>query len=173
MSDAASGDPPIHGRSASNLVLAVLVVTALGSATALVASAHEGATGVVAQRMNMMKSMGDAMKRLGTMYRGLVAYDADAVREAANVIARHGGSKLTDMVPAGSLEHPSEAVPGIWEDWERFAELAEDLTIRAGALADASAPDTGTGDPPPASLAEFRRLGRVCSACHTEFRKEE
>ena len=93
MSNAASGDPQIHGRSASNVVLAVLVVTALGSATALVASAHEGATGVVAQRMNMMKSMGDAMKRLGTMYRGLVAYDADTVREAEAGVEPRGDAR--------------------------------------------------------------------------------
>ncbi len=138
MSDAASGDPPIYRRSASKVVLAVLAAVALGSATALVASAHEGATGIVGERMRAMEEVGDAMKVITAMFRGQTDYDADVVSEAAEVIAGHGGEQLTRLFPDGSLDHPTEALPTIWQDWDRFESLARDLSVFAGTLSAAA-----------------------------------
>lgn len=136
--------------------------------------AHEGAAGIVAERMEMMKSLGDAMKRLASMYRGEAPYHPAAVRDAAGIIGRHGGEQMTRMFPPDSHAHPSEALPEIWEDWDRFQELAEELTANAAALADAANRGDTAGDAAALpSRRDFARLGRVCSACHTEFRKED
>ncbi len=163
----------MHARCPSSKAMALAVITALTAGATLVASAHEGATGVVAERMEAMESLGDAMKGLAAMYRGRAPYDAAAVRDAAEAIGRHGGERMTALFPPGSLHHPSEAQPEIWEDWERFGELAEDLRVTAAALAAAAGPDAAASEASAQSRAAFARLGRVCSACHTDFRKED
>ena len=100
--------------------------------------AHEGATGVVKQRMEAMKTIGAAMKRIATMMRGLQDYDATAVAEAARTVEAHGGDAMTALFPEGSAHEPSQARPIIWEDWNRFKALAQDLVRYSRALAEAS-----------------------------------
>ena len=159
--------------------LSPAIGVAIAGALALAAAggpsrAHEGASGIVAERMEMMESLGDAMKRLASMYRGEAPYDPAAVRQAAVTIGRHGGEHMTRMFPPGSLDHSSEALPAIWQDWDRFTELADELAVHAESLS-GSAEDgdiTGAAAALP-SRGDFARLGRVCSACHTEFRKED
>lgn len=103
-------------------------------ATVVGAYAHTGATGVVKERMDLMKSIGDSMKALTDMMRGKQSYDAKRVRELSGRIGEHGGEKMTELFPEGSLEMPSEALPAIWSDWDRFSALAEQLTSYATAL---------------------------------------
>lgn len=107
-------------------------VAALGLATA--ALAHAGATGVVKERMDAMKSMGDAIKAIKPMMSGEAEYDAATVRDAAQTIERLSGKTMTGKFPEGSTGHPSEAKPEIWSDWERFQALAEDLAVAARGL---------------------------------------
>jgi len=101
---------------------------------ALGALAHGGATGVVKERMELMKVVGDAMKSLTEMMRGKQDYDADRVRAAAREIADHGDEALTKLFPRDSLHGPTEALPEIWTDWDRFSALADQLTAYAKAL---------------------------------------
>ena len=124
-------------RSVFRTTMALAIAAAV-SAGALMASAHEGATGVVGERMRSMEAVGDAMKAISAMFRGQTGYDAGAVREAADVIAGHGGDHLTRLFPEGSLDHPTEALPAIWQDWDRFESLAGDLSAVAGALSAAA-----------------------------------
>jgi cytochrome c556 len=169
-------------------VLAAGIVAFSGVA----ALAHSGATGVVKERMEGMKAMGD---------RG------------------HAGSAMTELFPEGSNAVPSEAKEDIWKEWETFAAMAHQLEVMAEALGRAAANATGAG--PDASsgtmmggagmmgetgtmmgdsggmmgglgmmgasapmmdvdhLAEmpaeavFTMMSRTCSACHTRFRAEE
>lgn len=95
---------------------------------------HGGATGIVKERMDLMGVIGDAMKTLTAMMRGKEPYDAARVRSNARAIAEHGGKRLRDLFPEGSLDHPSEALPAIWTDWERFSALSEQLSGYARAL---------------------------------------
>ena len=100
--------------------------------------AHGGATGVVKERMEVMKTIGAAMKRIAAMMHGKQDYDAAAVRDAARTIEALGGDTMTDLFPEGSALEPSEARPVIWEDWNRFQALARDLVLNSRALAEAS-----------------------------------
>lgn len=106
--------------------------------------AHEGATGVVKERMEAMKTIGAAMKRIAAMLRGLQDYDAAAVAEAARAIEAHGGDAMTALFPEGSAHEPSEARPVIWKDWEQFKALAQDLAVYSRALAAAAGNERGT-----------------------------
>ena len=53
------------------MILAAIAVTG----TAVAALAHSGATGVVKDRMEAMKAMGDAVKTVTPMMRGEAEYD--------------------------------------------------------------------------------------------------
>ncbi len=110
--------------------VAALAVTALAGAV----WAHSGATGKVKDRMEAMKEMGKAMKSVAPMMRGEADYSADTVRKAARTIADNAGSALTAHFPEGSIHGPSEALPAIWQDWDRFTALAEQMKVTAQGL---------------------------------------
>lgn len=178
-----------------------ILVTGIALASAAAALAHSGATGVVKQRMDNMDVLKAQMKALRPMMQGKAAYDPASVRQAARTIAAHAGETLTTLFPEGSLDHPSEALPAIWDDWARFSGLAAQLAFFAEGLAAAAdnAPGgaDGMGDmmasgglmaaggmmggamrPDPETLADmpadrvFARVAQTCSACHADFRKD-
>ena len=120
-----------------NLMIGVLVAVALMFDTTKV-EAHGGATGIVKERMDLMDSISDAIKALSDIMKGKVEYDADKVRDLANSIERQGGNALTDLFPQNSLDRPTEALPLIWDDWERFSSLAHQLSSFASALGSAA-----------------------------------
>lgn len=125
--------------------MAALGAAALVAATAVTAWAHGGATGVVKERMELMEKMGDDMKALTAMMRGVQPYDAAAVRQLAERMRAHGGDAITSLFPEGSLDKPSEARPRIWRDWPRFEALSARLSEVAGALAAAAGNPRGAG----------------------------
>lgn len=127
------------------------------------AAAHKGATGVVKQRMEAMKSMAQATQSVKAELRKGASYDPAVVVSHAKTIETHAGEDLVALYPKGSDGHPSEARPKIWSEPEKFAEAADNLKIQARALAAAakiSAPPN----------AEFKALLQACAVCHKSFR---
>jgi cytochrome c556 len=122
---------------------AALAVVAVTTVAAL---AHGGATGVVKQRMDAMGHMGKATEALTKIMRGQQPYNAETVESHAAAIGSHAGESLTGMFPEGSNEPPSEALPAIWMDWDRFVDLANRLEILAEGLEAAAANGLMTGD---------------------------
>lgn len=121
----------------SSLYTGAIASVAL-SLTVLAAIAHGGATGIVKERMESMKAMGKVMKSTSAMFKGETAYDADAVKAAAEIIKSHSGDALTKLFPKGSDHKPSEALPEIWTDWDQFQALAKRLEILGEGLAKAA-----------------------------------
>lgn len=183
----------------NKLLVGVMAASVLTVASQSVL-AHGGATGVVKERMDGMGVMKEAMKVLTPMMQGKVDYDANVVRDRAGDISQHAGTTMTKLFPEGSSEAPSVAKLEIWQDWESFAALAEQLRVTADGLAAAS--DNGlliAGSPPAgggmmagqgtgmmggqgADMMDFAdmpadgvftMMGQVCSACHTRFRAEK
>ena len=111
---------------------------AVASLLGVAALAHSGATGVVKDRMTAMKEMQEAVKSVAPMMSGSAPYDADAVRRAAETFRRHSGAALTEDFPQGSTQAPSEALPAIWQDWDRFEDLAATLGVMADGLSRAA-----------------------------------
>ena len=152
------------------------------------ADAHSGATGIVKQRMDLMDKIAESMKALAAMFRGKAAYDAKAVERAARIIEDHAGEAMTKMFPEGTNKKPSEALPVIWQDWDEFKAIADELKLYAGGLRTAASNPRGRGDKtaigsvsegadltadalktiPPDAV--FALTGRTCSACHKKFR---
>jgi len=162
-------------------------IGAIGLAAAMtigvsLAMAHGGATGVVKERMELMENIGESMKTLADMFKGVRAYDAETVRAAAASIRDHAGARMTDLFPEGSLKHPTEALPTVWEDWAELSALAERLAAYSDALVEAAGNPRGpaaTDETDPAVLAAmppdaaFMQTARVCRACHGKFRAKQ
>lgn len=127
---------------------------------ASIALAHEGATGIVKERMDGMKAIGAAMKALANTLRSETP-DQTLIVVSAKVIRAHSGQAMLDLFPEGSLDKPTEASPQIWTDWQRFSELANDLEARAIAFEDR---------PDAVDLIGFDVIGQLCKDCHKNFR---
>ena len=75
-----------------NKILGAIALSSLGAA----ALAHNGATGVVMERMMGMSAIRDVVKNLASsMMQGQVPFDEWAVRDAATVLQTHAGKNMT------------------------------------------------------------------------------
>jgi cytochrome c556 len=141
----------------------VAVVVAV-SALPFVSFAHEGATGVVKERMELMETMGKQFKEIGQRVQS--NRNLPSIGERAAKI-QELSEKIPDVFPSGSLDRPSEATPTIWQQWDQFEAKARDLKQTAGALSAAAS----SGDPKLIS-ERFKAVSRSCAACHDDFRKK-
>lgn len=160
---------PKQGRAAVGILTAVILVVAMLGAPL---RAHEGATGVVKQRMMDMNAFAAAIKKLAPMIRKPGLWDGPAVAGQAAIIESWAGAHLSGLFPEGSDRPPSEAAPLVWFEPERFAAQAESLREHAADLREsaryAAGPDDVAGGVSP--MAAFRKLAGACRACHKAYR---
>lgn len=149
---------------------ACLIVAGIAASVVLSAQviAHEGAMGIVKERMDYMKALGDNTKPLGAMFKGEVAYDQATAREHAAHLAEAAPQMLA-LFPEGSNDDPSEALPVIWEQWEDFQVKVADFETTSAALLETL--DAG-GDEGQVRAA-FARMGKTCGNCHEVYREEK
>jgi cytochrome c556 len=150
----------MNWKIAKIAALAVLV-------SATLALAHEGATGVVKERMDLMKRQQKDMKLIGDMAKGKKPFDAAKAAEAARDIGETA-KKIHDLFPEGSLGGKSEALDTIWKEWDRFTTNDDDLASVADALA-LSLGDAANG----AWKADFQKVTDACKSCHQDFRAKK
>jgi cytochrome c556 len=150
------------GVRRSRLLLSMIFLLAPGMVTG-----HQGATGVVKERMDMMAGIGEDMKGIKAMIQGERPFEAQVFTSHAESI-RLAAPRIKNVFPLGSLEHPSEALPRIWEDWDRFTALVDQLTTESERLRDlAESQDRRV------VVRQFARVGKTCRGCHTDFRKKQ
>ena len=131
------------------------------------ALAHEGATGVVKERMDLMDTQKEAMKVIGAMAKGQAPFDAAKAAEAAGEI-EETSKQIPELFPEGTHGHPSEAKPEVWTKWDEFAADAEGLETAAKDLILAlEAPGAPDWKP------KFKGVIDACKTCHKTFREEE
>ena len=145
---------------------AIAVLVVIGTGTAVLA--HQGATGIVKERMDAMKDIADAMKAIGTMMKAETPLDHGVVAASARSIAAHA-QEMPTLFPEGSTDHPSEALPAIWENWHDFSVIASELSRRAEALAE----QAGSGDGLEALRPGFAAIGKTCQSCHQDYRAKQ
>ena len=148
-------------KSAVRAMVAILALTAAGAAFS-----HSGASGIVKERMDAMSAIAKSLKVVGTMIKGEAAFDAGSVELAAGEIANHA-KMVPHMFPDGSNKKPSEALPAIWTDWDKFTKLAASMETSAQDLAEAAKSATETSG----IRAQFGALAKTCKACHSDFRQ--
>ena len=129
-------------------------------------SAHEGATGILKERMASMESLGKAMKGLAAMVKGQAELTDEAVIGYAETL-KMGATQMPEMFPEGMNHAPSEALSNIWTDWDRFKSIATQLQIDAHALTNASSNDAQS------LKIGFSKIAKSCKSCHSEYRKKK
>jgi cytochrome c556 len=138
---------------------AVVAVTAL-TATAF---AHDHATGVVKERMDMMEAMAGNMRAIGNRIK--TKTNLAEVKHLARAISEHAGH-IPMLFPAGSKTAPTEATDAVWQRPEAFAALSKKLEVAAKQLAEAEPRDIE------AMISRIRMVTEACSGCHDVYRKK-
>ncbi|MFM1813904.1 MAG: hypothetical protein RLZ98_599 [Pseudomonadota bacterium] len=142
--------------------IAICLVTILATLFSLHAMAHQGATGIVKERMELMKSIAASMKTLGRMFKGETAYEPDVVRKEAAAMEKRAVQMLS-MFPKGSNQHPTEATPEVWTKTADFAEEARLFEAAAAALRAAAADKN-------AAQEKYLAANETCKSCHKDYR---
>ena len=139
-----------------------VITLCLLSSLAVVIQAHEGAEGVIKERMDRFKENKESMKAI----KANLGRDASVIAKEALAI-KDWANQLTNYFPEGSTQSPSEALPAIWENFEDFkaraaanANAADDLANLARSGADTSALTNG-----------FKALGKTCKDCHNDYKE--
>ena len=141
------------------LFAAVLALTVASSAVA-----HEGATGVVKERMEAMESMAKAVKAINQRLKQ--KRELDSIKAHAKTI-QDGAVKMLSLFPGGSGGHPSEAKNEVWQKWPDFEAKANALATASGKLAEQDARDVKALD------AQARRVSEACGNCHELYRTKQ
>jgi len=144
----------------------VMVLTFLLSASN--ASAHNGAKGVVKQRMDAMTEMAKAMKTMAQMVKGKRAFDPALFIDKSEIISGHS-SRVPELFPKGSIKGTSEALPVIWKQWDDFVNISEQTKKSAKELVKMA--QEGSALRP--LTKQFVKLSGGCKACHKSYRKKK
>jgi len=131
------------------------------AAACLPSAAHEHATGVVKERMDMMEVMAKRLKAIRERIdakRDLAAIKTDA--EAIAAQAPH----LVHLFPPGSTQKPTDARGTIWQNWNDFERKAAALEAESKKLVNTSPGDLA------ALSAQSRAVTEACGACHERYR---
>ncbi len=118
-------------------------------------------------RQSVLTVMGANFGPLVGMVRGRTEFDAAEVKKRANRI-RVMSTMIDEAFARDTREADlnTEALDGIWENYDDFSAKAKALTKAASALA-ASA-EQGEG----AFKKAFSKTGGSCKGCHDEYRVE-
>ena len=127
--------------------------------------AHEGATGITKQRMDAMESMARAIKAIRRSLEG--NRDSAAIQIEAGRI-REMAVRIPEWFPPGSDAKPTDALPAVWQRWTDFQARATQLEQESAKLVAVAA----SGDIKNIAV-QFRVVGQICSACHTDYRRKQ
>lgn len=115
-------------------------------------------------RQNLMNSVGFAAKQAGAMVKGEAQWDP-AKAELAMRTINAAATGLPYFFPEGSTSgDETEASPKIWENMEKFLELAGELREHSAAGMEAAK----KGEE--AFRKEFAAMTKYCKQCHESFR---
>lgn len=117
----------------------------------------------VSLRMHMMMNTGAAMKTLGGMAKGELAYDA-MLAETSFRVMNAAALGFAAQFPAGSETAESEASPKIWSDAAGFEAAA------AKFLADTAAAVAAKPADKDAFMPVFGQVASNCKGCHQDYR---
>lgn len=129
--------------------------------------AHQGATGVVKERMDLMSAIGKDMKEVKKMLKGESAYDKEQMSLRILSIQK-SAHKVNQLFPKGSLKHPSEAKRSIWKNWDEFTGITEKLIRDSTKLSQVAETDDKRK-----IMKQFVTVAKNCRSCHKSFREKK
>lgn len=110
-----------------------------------------------------MKKIGGAVAQLAGIAKGEKPYDSGVVKTSLTTI-NTTIKEFPTLFPADKPDEDGHASPKIWENMAGFKAHADELaSVSEKLLASPPADQKAVG-------AALGQLGKVCSACHEEFR---
>jgi cytochrome c556 len=145
-------------RNISFLLCVTLLLTSL-----LPLRAHDHATGMIKERMEMMEQFA---KRLKSIRERIDAKrDLGLIKADAEAIAAHA-PHVAHLFPKGSTQKPTEARSAIWQNWADFERKAAALEVASKKLVNTDPNDFD------AIGAQARTVSQACAACHEKYRSK-
>ena len=124
--------------------------------------AHEGAAGLIQERMDNFKQ---SQLHLKQVLRAAKSEEFEEVERLASLLA-DWGEKLPALFPESSDQKPSEASPRIWQEFADFTARANDFALASKDLRNSA----GTADQK-AVIKAAMRVADSCKACHSAYRQ--
>ena len=129
-----------------------------------VAFAHSGVKDKnVKERMMVMKEMAGNTKIIGQMLKGKTSFDANQLKLALERLSALS-LETPKVFTINATDPKSEAMPNIWDEFDKFTKLSKDLAETSIVLANSVAT---TEDLRPA----LKKVSSVCKACHSRYRE--
>ena len=100
--------------------------------------AHDHATGVVKERMDMMETMAKSVKTIRERIRD--KRDFSAIKAEALMLTEHA-RHMPHLFPAGSTQTPTDAGAAIWKNWADFETRVKAMETASLNLANADVGD--------------------------------
>ena len=126
------------------------------------ASAHQGATGIVKERMDKFSEAKRQMRQIGAALR------EDDMAQIATISAAmlQWATEMPDAFPEGSDKAPSEAAPAIWQDQKGFHSAIDRYHEALVTLNETALTNDST-----ATAAAISEVGASCKNCHRSYRQ--
>ncbi|RUO22659.1 cytochrome C556 [Aliidiomarina iranensis] len=147
---------------------AAITLTALQFSAPAKADAFAEADEAVKYRQGAFSLIRENFGHMAGMVRGEIEFDAESFQKRAEALKHLSYIPFDGFSGAGAgITDGSDALPGIWENWDDFNDKAEAFKEAAHELARASED---------ASLRELRpkfmAAARTCQQCHDEYRAD-
>lgn len=119
-------------------------------------------------RQSVMTIQGNHLGRVGAMAQGRVPFDAGAAAANAQVVVMTSKLPWVAFGDGTDKGMPNRAKPEIWKEQAKFKDLQGKMQAEAEKLE--AAAKSGNLDSVKAAVGE---VGKVCKACHDDFRAEK
>ena len=140
--------------------LLILIFVTISS----IAYAHSGVKDKnVKERMMVMKAMADNTKIIGQMLKGKTSFDENEAKLALERLSSLS-LKTPKVFEVNATDPKSEAKPAIWDEFDEFTKLSQDLAEATEVLAGSV---STINDLRPA----LKRVSSGCKACHSKYRE--
>ena len=123
--------------------------------------AHEGATGVVKERMDKFKMSKTMMKQINVSLR---ENNFENIEKSAQKLLSWS-KEMSKYFPEGSDGSPSEASKNIWLDPNGFSKAIKNFEEASLELVNQAQAENSE-----ASIQAFRNIANTCKGCHQKFR---
>lgn len=109
-----------------------------------------------------MVVLADQLKIIGDMAKGSTEFNAEVARSAAAQLSQEA-LRIDVLFGTPQFDHASEALPAIWEEYDTFTTIAQDLVQVSASAANDIQDMEGL-------LVSLREIGSTCQECHEGFR---
>lgn len=148
-------------------LLAVATLVAVGAFASAVVSEERAIPDVASMSAEEIVALRiEIMKEDGKLLVGAMQAPGGEAGAKAGVELVHNVGILKSLFPEGSLTPDSNSLESIWTEKEAFDAMFDTVAAEGQKMADAAA----AGDNA-AFMAALQAAGKVCSECHTKWRK--